>query len=183
MIPDNYLEDMQDLDSARDVPGAVDVLHTSRGHLTLNFNSDDPIEVEKARTAVTRMLRDGYWLFITVNGKTQRVLDFDPTCDEYIIAQVIEVDHATQNLKADQPVQSSVGSSFTEEADQPGRGDSDDSAGGAHTDADATADGATVSQAEAGSQPAAPRKGKGKGKSRVSAKTTSVTSAAPRSAG
>lgn len=65
--------------------GEMAVLSVGRGDMKINFNSDDPKEVENARTIVQDMLSRGYMLFVEVNGKTTRVSGFDPSTNEYII--------------------------------------------------------------------------------------------------
>jgi len=67
--------------------GTVDVLSCGNGHTTLNFNSDDPLEVERAGRVVSDMLRRGYALFHEgKDGKLRRVKGFDKKKTSYIIA-------------------------------------------------------------------------------------------------
>ncbi len=68
--------------------GSLDILTVGDGHLTLKFDKEDPIELERARRAVTTLLRSGCILFAEIDGKTTRILDFDPRTDSYIIADV-----------------------------------------------------------------------------------------------
>lgn len=65
--------------------GEVAVLSIGRGDMKINFNSDNPEEVEKARMVIMDMLKRGYLIFINVDGKDCRITDFDPKTDEYII--------------------------------------------------------------------------------------------------
>ena len=67
-------------------PGSVSVLNTTDGDLTLTFDTDNPIESARAERCVMDMLKRGYILFVEVDGKPRRVLSFDPTHREYIIA-------------------------------------------------------------------------------------------------
>ena len=66
--------------------GSVEVLNCGAGHLTFSFNSDDAMEVERARRVVTDMLRRGYALFVESKGKTHKVKKFDEKTDAYLIA-------------------------------------------------------------------------------------------------
>jgi len=70
------------------VSGTLDILSVGDGHLTLKFDKADPIELERARRAVTTLLRSGCILFADIEGKTTRILDFDANTDSYIIADV-----------------------------------------------------------------------------------------------
>lgn len=65
--------------------GQLAVLSVGRGDMKVDFNSDNPEEVEEARTVVMDMLSRGYLIFINVDGEQVRVHDFDPKTDEYII--------------------------------------------------------------------------------------------------
>lgn len=65
--------------------GQVAVLSVGRGDMKINFDSDDPEEVEKARIIVQDMLQRGYMIYIEVDGEQIKVNDFDPEKDEYIV--------------------------------------------------------------------------------------------------
>ena len=53
------------------------------------FSKDDPIELDRAKRAVTDMLKRGFVLFVHGEGKEMyRVLEFDPAKEEYVIADV-----------------------------------------------------------------------------------------------
>lgn len=74
--------------SDKHVPGQLDVLSTGRGHMSLNFNADDPKDVEKARKTVEDMLKRGYAIFAdTGDGEMKRVTKFDPKTDTYEIRE------------------------------------------------------------------------------------------------
>lgn len=67
------------------LPG-LDILNTGHGHMEVNFDKDDPIEIERARRIITDMIERGYNLFIEgKDGRMSRVLAFDPETDRYII--------------------------------------------------------------------------------------------------
>lgn len=66
--------------------GEVSVLNTLHGDLKLSFDSDDPMEVERARLAVEDMLRRGYILFAHIDGKLEKIVAFDAATNEYLIA-------------------------------------------------------------------------------------------------
>ena len=53
------------------------------GHTSINWDPDNPAEVETARQAFERMTREGYRAFTAGNGKPGRRLDaFDPEIGE-----------------------------------------------------------------------------------------------------
>lgn len=70
-------------------PGTMNVLSVGRGDMKINFNSDNPEEVEQAKSMVRDMLRSGYMIFVEVeeDGKkvTKKVHDFDEKHCEYVI--------------------------------------------------------------------------------------------------
>lgn len=66
--------------------GELSVLNCGAGDMKFSFDSDDPLEVARASRVVTDMLHRGYMLFVEVDGKLDRVTDFDPETTEYIIA-------------------------------------------------------------------------------------------------
>lgn len=44
-------------------PGDVSVLNVTKGDMKLTFNSDDPLETERASRVIQDMLRRGYSIF------------------------------------------------------------------------------------------------------------------------
>lgn len=69
------------------MPGCLDVLSCGHGHMTFNFDKDDPLETERASRVVQDMLRRGYALFIEgEGGKLHKVKKFDEKNASYIIA-------------------------------------------------------------------------------------------------
>jgi hypothetical protein len=85
--------------------GALDVLSCGRGHTELRFDSEDPIEVERARRAVQTLMRCGCVLFVEVSGRLRRVQKFDPSTDCYIIADVPDVADAAEPSTAKPPAE------------------------------------------------------------------------------
>lgn len=82
----NLLDYLNPVSEAEEVPeGQMAILSVGRGDMKINFNSDDPEDVERARVIVQDMLQRGYMIFIEVDGEQIRVKDFDPKTDEYII--------------------------------------------------------------------------------------------------
>jgi hypothetical protein len=67
---------------------SLDVLNCKLGDLKLSFDKGNPVELERARRAVKKMMRDGFVIFVEVDGKLRRVDDFDETCDCYLITDV-----------------------------------------------------------------------------------------------
>ena len=73
--------------------GSLDILSCGHGHLKLTFNSDDPVDTDKARRAVLKLMRQGCVIFIEQEndeGKLTmvRVHDFDAKTDCYIVSDV-----------------------------------------------------------------------------------------------
>lgn len=67
--------------------GSIGILNVGAGDTKLVFDKNNPAECIRAARIVKDMLRRGYALLIDVGkGKTRRVLDFDDTKFEYIIA-------------------------------------------------------------------------------------------------
>lgn len=67
------------------IPG-LDILNTGKGHAEVNFDHNDPIEMERGKRIIEDMLKRGYLLFIHGDdGKMVRVLSFDSTKGRYII--------------------------------------------------------------------------------------------------
>ena len=73
--------------------GVVSILNVGEGDTKLTFDKSKPEEVKRARKAVTDMVRRGFCLLVQVGTRKgeplyQRVKEFDPKTDEYIIAGV-----------------------------------------------------------------------------------------------
>lgn len=68
--------------------GTIDVLNCKLGDLKLSFDKDNAVEAERAKRAVTKMLRDGFVIFVEVDGKLRRVESFDEEHEAYIITDV-----------------------------------------------------------------------------------------------
>ena len=68
--------------------GTIDVLNCKLGDLKLSFDKDNAVEAERAKRAVTKMLRDGFVIFVEVDGKLRRVESFDEEHEQYIITDV-----------------------------------------------------------------------------------------------
>lgn len=67
--------------------GQIGILNVGAGDTKLVFDKNNPAECIRAARIVKDMLRRGYALLVDVGkGKTRRVLDFDDTKFEYIIA-------------------------------------------------------------------------------------------------
>lgn len=65
----------------------LDVLNCGAGDISLVFNANDPMEVERAKRIVQDMLRRGYALFVTgTDGKLTKVNAFDEKLGVYLIA-------------------------------------------------------------------------------------------------
>lgn len=67
---------------------SLDVLNCKLGDLKLQFDKDNPVELDRARRAVKNMLRGGFVIFAEVDGKLRRVEDFDEATDSYVIIDV-----------------------------------------------------------------------------------------------
>lgn len=68
--------------------GELDVLTCGDGHAELKFDKNDPVETERARRAVTTLMKSGCILFIERDGKLVLVEAFDPKTDTYLITDV-----------------------------------------------------------------------------------------------
>ncbi len=58
------------------LPG-IDILNTGYGDFELRFDPDSPADVEKAKQAITDMLKRGYAIFVMQDGQTRCVRKFD----------------------------------------------------------------------------------------------------------
>lgn len=67
---------------------SLDVLNCKLGDLKLQFDKDNPVELDRASRAVKNMLRGGFVIFAEVDGKLRRVEDFDEATDSYVITDV-----------------------------------------------------------------------------------------------
>lgn len=83
--------------------GCLDVLNVGHGHLTFRFNKGRPEEVEKAKKVIGDMLRRGYMLFVKVDGEQQRVRQFDPEREEYILEEPDDMAAAEPTVPTDEP--------------------------------------------------------------------------------
>ncbi len=97
--------------------GTVEILSVGEGDIKLSFNSSDPADTIRAQRIVTDMLKRGYALLIEVDGRFQRVQQFDAEHNEYIIADY-DPTVSTPDEKTEQGEETS---SATEEA-KPRRG-------------------------------------------------------------
>ena len=86
--------------------GGIDVLYCSEGHLEITFNNRDEAELEKARRTITRMLEQGYAIFVEAGGgKLRRVKRFSAKRCTYIIDDVDE--KAGKPVEKEKPVRRS----------------------------------------------------------------------------
>jgi hypothetical protein len=67
---------------------SLDVLNCKLGDLKFSFDKSNPVELERARRAVMRMMLDGFVLFVEVDGQLRRVDAFDSASDCYVITDV-----------------------------------------------------------------------------------------------
>ena len=68
--------------------GTVAILSVGGGDVRLSFKSQDPVETDRARRAVTDMLARGYVLFVESPEGLRKVESFDPEAEVYILADV-----------------------------------------------------------------------------------------------
>ena len=67
-------------------PPGLHILNTGHGHMEVNFDNGDPVELERARRIITDMLKRGYLLFIEgADGVLIKVEGFDEKTSRYII--------------------------------------------------------------------------------------------------
>lgn len=69
------------------ISGSLDVFNIGRGHLTFLFDTDNFVEVEKAKRAITDMLKRGYLIQLKVGKEYVKVVDFDPDQGVYYIIE------------------------------------------------------------------------------------------------
>lgn len=62
----------------------VDVLSVGGGDIRLSF---EPGDEENAKSTIERMMRDGYQIFVEVDGKTKRVKKFNPKTLSYVVIE------------------------------------------------------------------------------------------------
>lgn len=82
-----------------EIEPCVEVLNAAEGHLTIQVGKD-PKEHAQAKKVIEDMLKRGYAVFIEVGGTTQRVKEFHPDDEEYIIMDVPEDKPAPSPKKA-----------------------------------------------------------------------------------
>lgn len=71
--------------------GSLEVLNCNAGHLTFTFDKEDPLQVEKARRAITDMLARGYAIFVErEDGTVRKVKRFDRNSNSYILSDTPE---------------------------------------------------------------------------------------------
>lgn len=68
------------------MPGNLEILNVQGGDVKINFDTTDCAEAIRAKRVITDMLRRGYALLVEVDGKFQRILEFDEKHGEYIVA-------------------------------------------------------------------------------------------------
>lgn len=94
------------------IRGSVALLNVGTGDTKLTFDKDNPAETIRAQRIVTDMIRRGYALIVEVQpGQFQRVKEFRPETNEYIVAdldplQAQAVDQETahhEEAEEDQP--------------------------------------------------------------------------------
>lgn len=75
------------METTESTTGIVSVLNVYEGDVKLSFNVQDPAERIRASRIITDMLHRGYALLVQLeDGSYQRVLNFDETKGEYVIA-------------------------------------------------------------------------------------------------
>lgn len=62
----------------------IDTLSVGGGDIRLSF---EPGDEENAKSTIERMMRDGYQIFIEVDGKTKRVKKFNPKTLSYVVVE------------------------------------------------------------------------------------------------
>ena len=65
----------------------IDCLNCGAGDISLTWNANDPMEIERAMRVVKDMLRRGYALFVKgADGKMTKVKGLDESAGAYLIA-------------------------------------------------------------------------------------------------
>lgn len=101
------------------IAGELSVLNVGEGDIRVNFNSADPLEVERARRIIADMLRRGYVLFVDEgDGQLKRAVDFDPATDTYIVADLADSQAAPPPPT---PTKESQSNNVTEDKTPPGK--------------------------------------------------------------
>ena len=94
LIPESCLAELPVTNSTDFVDslddGSLSVLSVGRGDLVISFENDDPVEVERAKSVISDMLKRGYMLFVEVKGKLQRVKRFNPKTESYVVSWPVE---------------------------------------------------------------------------------------------
>lgn len=83
--------------------GTLEILNVSAGDVKISFDTQDAAEAIRARRIVQDMLRRGYCLLIEVDGKIQRVKEFDEARGEYIIADFDSLEAAKVDAEQELP--------------------------------------------------------------------------------
>lgn len=70
--------------------GDLHILNVGEGDTTVSFDPDKPAEVERAKSIIEDMLKQGYAILVEVGEKDgkplyQRAVGFDPKTCEYIV--------------------------------------------------------------------------------------------------
>jgi len=79
-------------------PGEVAILNCTTGDTKISFDPAAPAEVARARSIVQDMLRRGYCLAVMVEGRMERVVEFDPKTCEYIVQSTAPTEEPTTAL-------------------------------------------------------------------------------------
>jgi len=65
--------------------GSLSVLNVMAGELKFSFDPAHPEEVARTKDIIASLLKKGHMIFVQVDGKTERVKEFDPNTSEYIV--------------------------------------------------------------------------------------------------
>lgn len=79
-------------------PGEVAILNCTTGDTKISFDPAAPAEVARARSIVQDMLRRGYCLAVMVEGRMERVVEFDPKTCEYVVQSTAPTEEPTTAL-------------------------------------------------------------------------------------
>lgn len=85
--------------------GKLEILNVGTGDTKIEFDKDDPADVERAKRIIPDMLKRGYALFCEVNGQMERVESFDPKTSMYIVRLPWEADWGGKLEKSETPTQ------------------------------------------------------------------------------